>query len=72
MNQTHYLIIRSDGSVRIVTRYPSLRTDEVAYRMVIKLPAGWGLMAGELIVTLPEGLPTAEMVEGDIRPEVTA
>ena len=50
-----FLIVRADGSTRTTTRYPSLRGDEVAVRLTIKMPEGWGqILTGELVVVLPE------------------
>lgn len=50
---TKYLVIRADGTARVTTRWPSLRTDEVAYRLRIEIPAGWGRIAGNIDVTMP-------------------
>jgi hypothetical protein len=60
MTKLHYLVIRADGSARIVSRTPNLRADEIAYRLRIAMPPGWGSLAsGEIKVTLPDppGMP---------------
>jgi len=50
-----FLIVRSDGSCRVVVRKPAnLHWNELAYRLVINVPDGWGRIAGTITVNLPE------------------
>lgn len=54
----YYLVISADGQARLVSRYPKLRNDEVAYPMMVVLPSGWGLTQQATIeLRLPEGVP---------------
>lgn len=63
-SRRYYIVIRADGQARLVSRYPRLRSDEVAYPMLITLPSGWGQTAQTTIeLRLPEGVATA--VPGD-------
>lgn len=49
-----FLIISAAGEARITTRRPTLRRDEVAFRLNIDVPKGWGRVIGDLNVQLPE------------------
>jgi len=50
-----YLIIRSDGDCRVVTRKPTdLRYDEVCYPLHVYVPDAWGLIAKAIELVLPE------------------
>jgi hypothetical protein len=53
MMTTKYLIVRADGTVRVTTRWPNLRVDEVAYRLRIEIPVAWGKVAGNIDITMP-------------------
>lgn len=58
-----YLIIRASGDTRIVTRNPSwtLRNDEIAYQVNIKIPDAWGRMVSTSIdITLPDPVITVD------------
>lgn len=55
-----FLVVRADGSLRVVTRTPNLRDDEVAVQLNIKYPEGWGRHISTIDVNLP-GPPTAEV-----------
>jgi hypothetical protein len=68
MKTRPYLILRAaDRSARITTRYPRLRSDEIAYRVEIEWPDAWGYTVPEpLIVTLPTELPTVATNGGPI------
>lgn len=52
----YYMIVPASGTPRIVQRYPhNLRTDEVAFRLSIVRPNGWGrMMVGAVTVNMPE------------------
>jgi hypothetical protein len=55
MLNIRWLIIRADGSARVVNRSPyNLRADEVAYRLRLTVPASWGRIVGDIDITLPE------------------
>ena len=48
-----YLVVRADGSIRLAQR-PKLGTDEVAIRLDINIPPGWGKVAvGAFTVDMP-------------------
>ena len=65
---TGFLVVRADGSMRTVTRRPSLRTDEVAFPLNVTIPRQWGrVQAQQIDVELPEP-PQARVRVGD--PEV--
>lgn len=56
-----YLIVRASGDLRLTTRRPTLRLDEVAYPLTVNVPDSWGRLATlSLDVTLPEA-PTVEV-----------
>lgn len=55
-----FLVVRADGAMRIVTRTPKLRDDEVSVQLNIKYPEGWGRQVSTIDVELP-GPPTAEV-----------
>ncbi len=57
-----FLIIKANGATRLATRYPSLNSDEVAVRLNITMPPGWGKIQGEINVTMPD-FPTVETVD---------
>jgi len=59
-----FLVINSNGDGRIVARYPShLRTNEVAFNLVIKVPDGWARLAAQsLTIELPPP-PAAEDIK---------
>lgn len=42
--QLVYLIVRADGTVRakIYARRPNLRADEIAFKITLNFPDGWG------------------------------
>lgn len=54
-----FLIIKANGATRLTTRYPSLGSDEIAVRLNITMPSGWGKIQGEINVTMPD-FPTVE------------
>lgn len=55
MKIVRYLIVSSSGDCRITQRAPRLGLDEVAVRVNINIPPGWGsLLAGQVEVNMPE------------------
>lgn len=48
-----YLVLDAQGKGRVTSRYPKVGSDEVAFTLWIQVPDGWGRLAGELSVTLP-------------------
>lgn len=67
MTKTVWLVISADRRARIVARVPNLFADEVAYRLMLNFPTGWGSVIGTLSVDVP-GAPVAEVGER-IEPE---
>lgn len=59
MKFSRYLIVRADGTARVVARRPQgMRLDEVAFRVGIVVPDGWARIsnAPEVTLVLPEPL----------------
>jgi hypothetical protein len=56
--QIVYLVVRSDGDVRVAKR-PRVAPDEVAIAVQLTFPDGWGKVVKTIDVTMPEP-PTAE------------
>lgn len=57
-----YLIVRSDGTHRTVTRVSNLRLDEVAFPLTITIPKTWGRIQEERIeIAMPN--PPAALVK---------
>ena len=58
-----YLIINGAGAARVTTRYPyHLKSNEIAYRLNIDVPASWGRIMNEAIqLTLPDNPPVVEV-----------
>lgn len=54
-----FLIIKANGDARLTTRWPSLGNDEIAVRLNITMPEGWGKIQGEINVAMPD-FPTVE------------
>ena len=53
MTHTCFLVIRCDGTARVVTRSPRLRIDEVAYRLRVVVPSAWGrIVPADIELTL--------------------
>lgn len=55
--QKVYLVVRSDGEVRVAKR-PRLASDEIAVAVTLRFPDGWGLVTQSLDIQMPEP-PTA-------------
>lgn len=68
-----YLIARSDGEMRVVTKRPRLRWDEVAYEVRVNVPDAWGEIKGiiELSMAEPPGDMTVTELLGLPRVEPT-
>lgn len=56
-----FLVVRADGTLRIMQRTPRLRDDEVSIQLNVRYPDGWGKNVGVIDVDIP-GPPTAELV----------
>lgn len=63
MTKRFYLIVRvADRSARLTTRYPTLRGDEVAYRLNVIFPELLGTVRpDDLNVIVPDNLPAPEV-----------
>jgi hypothetical protein len=60
--QTVYLVVRADGATRTTTQrgVTRIKADEVAFRIVLEFPKGWGTIAPmTTTLTMPEP-PTIE------------
>lgn len=66
-----YLVVRADGTMRVVKQPPRLSIDEVAFPVTVTIPKTWGRVQPTRIdVTMPE--PPAAFVtvgEPDLAPE---
>lgn len=50
-----YLVVRADGSMRVVKTSPRLSIDEVAFPVTVTIPRTWGRVQPTSIeVTMPE------------------
>ena len=56
-----YVVIRADGTVRAAKR-PRLASDEIAIKLNITMPAGWGRTTQTFDITMPD-VPEATEVE---------
>ncbi len=63
MIKTVYLVVRADGDVRVAKR-PRIAADEVAMKLNVTIPDGWGRVVGSLDVVVPE--PPAASTAGDL------
>lgn len=71
MRLTKYLVVDCQtGAARTVTRRPNPEFGEVAYRLVINIPDGWGQVLGDIELTLPE--PPADAVVTEVDEVVSA
>lgn len=52
MNKSLYVVIKNDGSARVAQK-PRIGPDEVAIRLNISWPSGWGEVVKELDVQMP-------------------
>ena len=76
MKMHRWLIVRADGSCRVVKtpKYkgqPNLRYDEVGFKLTIDFPKTWGEVAGEINLEVPGGDTKVE-VEETVIPEQEA
>ena len=63
MTFNRWLIIRAGGECRITSRYPHLRYDEVAFRLHVTVPPMWGMISGDINLTVPEGAISVDVPE---------
>ena len=55
MKITRFLIARSDGNLRIVTKRPRLGADEVAFRIEVTIPDTWGKVHPDVLaLSMPD------------------
>ena len=58
---TGYLIVSASGDMRVVKQWRrAIRVDEVAYKVAVSIPEGWGCIRGDIELTMPE--PPAEAI----------
>lgn len=61
------------ASLRVVSRRPQLRWDEVAFEVEVNVPDPWGRLAGSVVIELPENGPAVvEVTQDAITPEETS
>jgi hypothetical protein len=48
-----YLVVKATGDCRLLKSVTGLGSDEFAYRVKIKHPAGWGTVIGEIEISTP-------------------
>ena len=62
--QVAYLIVRADRTVRakVFARRPTVRADEIAFRITLNFPDGWGRIVEGPELNMPDA-PTLEGVE---------
>lgn len=65
MKFQRFLIVRSDGEMRIMKRASGLSWDEVAFRVTVNIPEGWGRVRGDIEITMPE--PPTEAVISEFK-----
>lgn len=51
--QVIYLVVRADGEIRVAKR-PRVGTDEIAVRLNLTFPEGWGSVTNEINIEMPE------------------
>lgn len=55
MIRRYFLVVKADGSARVLQRASHLESDEVAFKVVVEFPEGWARIAEqELHITMPE------------------
>lgn len=62
MQKTFYLIVNGKRDARVVRLRPSLRLDEVSFRVVVNFPEP-RTIAGEIVLTIDENIVTVDGVE---------
>lgn len=65
MKETVYLVIGADRRVRAAKR-PQIREDEVAIRINLTYPDGWGRTVQTLDVDVPDFAPTAVEIVDEV------
>lgn len=64
-----WLIYRAgDGTLRVNKQRPRLAWDEIAWTVVLNVPAPWGALVGNIEITLPDGPPPEVTVTEIIAP----
>ena len=65
-----FLVVRANGDMRVMKRWPRLDDDEVAFRLVVRFPDGGGRVIGDIELDVPDYNATDASAEGQaIRPE---
>ena len=59
MRAIRYLVISAELRMRITSRFPNLRADEIAIPLRFDVPDGWGRAQPPIDITLPDFAPTA-------------
>ncbi len=54
MKVVGYLIVRADGTMRVIKRFSSIGSDEIAYRVNVTIPEAWGRVNGSIDIAMPE------------------
>lgn len=62
--QIVYLVVRSDGEVRVAKR-PRVASDEVAIAVTLHFPEGWGRLTQQIEIQMPEP-PVVTDAEGQV------
>lgn len=62
MQKTFYLIVNGKRDARVVRSRPSLRLDEVSFRVVVNFPEP-RTIADEIVLTIDENIATVDGVE---------
>lgn len=62
-----YLVVRADETMRVVSRWPSLRPDEIAFRLNVTFPTRpWGrIQDGDIAIDIPSALPPEVELDPD-------
>ena len=68
---TYYLVIRADRTMRVAKK-PRLQADEVAIRINVKFPEGWGHVIANLDITAPDFTPEVKYEQVEQDAEATA
>lgn len=59
---TRFLVVRANTDVRVTTRKPRLRWDEVAFQINVNIPDTSGEVLGAIDVNLPEPPAVPEVI----------
>jgi len=55
-----YLVIRTDQTIRVAKR-PRIAADEVAIKLNLIFPPGWGRVIGQLDIAVPDFTPEVKL-----------